>query len=642
MANVTYPGVYMQEVSSGVRPIQTAGTSTAAFIGMAEKGELEGAQKIYNFTQYRNLFGGFTNYSYLTHAVYQFFNNGGGQCYVVRVAGDGATAASLTLKDRSADVAARRPALNIEAMSPGAWGNQLGLVISDGVNDAANEFNLALFQEGVEAPLEIFENLSMNPAASNYVENKLFASQFIRVRAVENTNAAAGYSRSARPVPTAFDAGARNILRLDVDSDGAREVEVGGSTPADIAASIQNAVQALLPARTRTNPAAFSAFTAVIDGDGRLVLTSGSSHAGSAVVVNTAADVAADISGMLKLGTHRGGVEINGAAVLRPVANVSGGGAVAPQYHYHIGDHVPGDAVDAVTPGDDGAKSVSEQKYVDALHRLDDKDDVSLIAVPGIGSELVAGAGLAYCSNRPLQDCFFIADMREQDDTVEEAQAFMASISPKNSYGAVYTPWVSAPDPLGVSPAPVSVPPSGFVAGLYAQTDARRGVWKAPAGTSAGLAGASGLVKVFTDPEQGNLNPKNINVIRSFPGSGIVVWGARSIASDPEFGYIPVRRTAIMLRKSIYSGIQWAVFEPNDADLWGQLRMNITSFMMGLYRQGAFQGAAPSEAFFVKCDGETTTQGDIDRGVVNVQVGFAPLKPAEFIVVQISQKAGQS
>ncbi|MBZ0286431.1 MAG: phage tail sheath family protein, partial [Anaerolineae bacterium] len=164
------------------------------------------------------------------------------------------------------------------------------------------------------------------------------------------------------------------------------------------------------------------------------------------------------------------------------------------------------------------------------------------------------------------------------------------------------------------------------------------------AGTEAVLGGAVGLATELTDAQQGILNkhPKSVCAIRKFSGSGIVLWGSRTLSSDPEYKYIPVRRMAIMLRVSIYRGIQWAVFEPNDEELWGQLRLNIGSFMMTLYRQGAFQGSKPSEAFFVKCDSETTTQADIDLGIVNVLVGFAPLKPAEFVVVKISQKAGES
>jgi phage tail sheath protein FI len=167
-------------------------------------------------------------------------------------------------------------------------------------------------------------------------------------------------------------------------------------------------------------------------------------------------------------------------------------------------------------------------------------------------------------------------------------------------------------------------------------------VWKAPAGTEASLNGVVGLATELSDVQHGNLNPINVNVIRRFPGAGIVSFGARTVGPDAEWRYVPVRRTAILLRVSIYYGIQWAVFEPNDEPLWAQLRLNITSFMTTLFRQGAFQGGSTSQAFFVKCDSETTTQADIDLGIVNVLVGFAPLKPAEFVVVKISQKAGQA
>ena len=248
-----------------------------------------------------------------------------------------------------------------------------------------------------------------------------------------------------------------------------------------------------------------------------------------------------------------------------------------------------------------------------------------------------------YCKNgRSLSDCFFIGDMAVTDETPTEAKDFYNALSPKNSYGAVYMPWLRMLDPTGQSAEPILVPPSGFVAGIYAQTAGQRGVWKAPAGTSASVGGAVGLAASLTDTQQGTLNPFGINVIRRFNASGIVVWGARTQTSDPEWRYVPVRRTAIMLRESIYNGIQWAVFEPNDEPLWSDLRLNISSFMNGLFRQGAFQGATPSEAYFVKCDSETTTQADIDNGIVSVLVGFAPLKPAEFVVVQISQKAGQT
>jgi len=269
---------------------------------------------------------------------------------------------------------------------------------------------------------------------------------------------------------------------------------------------------------------------------------------------------------------------------------------------------------------------------------------------------------MAYCKTRQLQDCFFIGDLstvsnvpaaRQEgtapaDRTVAQARAFAtAGASPpldraSGDYGAIYFPWVLANDPIGVGRNPrILLPPSPFMAGLYARIDNSRGVFKAPAGTEAGVSGILGAAVEVSDTEQDRLNPVNVNVIRTVPGSGIVVWGSRTIGSDAEWRYVPVRRMAIFLRVSIYYGIQWAVFEPNDEPLWASLRLNIRAFMLTQFRAGAFQGSKPDDAFFVKCDSTTTTQQDIDNGVVNILVGFAPLKPAEFVVLKLSQKVNQ-
>ncbi len=190
----------------------------------------------------------------------------------------------------------------------------------------------------------------------------------------------------------------------------------------------------------------------------------------------------------------------------------------------------------------------------------------------------------------------------------------------------------------------VNLGPSGAVAGLMARIDGSRGVWKAPAGTEADLRGVNGLQFKFTDQENGVMNPRGINVIRIFP-NGIVNWGARTLAGDDDFGseykYIPIRRTALFIEESLYRGLKWVVFEPNDEPLWAQIRLNVGAFMHNLFRQGAFQGRTKQEAYFVKCDSETTTQNDINLGMVNIWVGFAPLKPAEFVVLYLQQMTGQ-
>jgi phage tail sheath protein FI len=190
----------------------------------------------------------------------------------------------------------------------------------------------------------------------------------------------------------------------------------------------------------------------------------------------------------------------------------------------------------------------------------------------------------------------------------------------------------------------VYVGPSGAIAGLMARIDGTRGVWKAPAGTEADLRGVIGLERKFSDGENGVMNPKAVNTLRVFP-NGIVSWGARTMDGDDGFGseykYIPIRRLALFMEESLYRGLKWAVFEPNDEPLWAQIRLNVGAFMHNLFRQGAFQGATPKDAYFVKCDASTTTQNDRNLGIVNVVVGFAPLKPAEFVVLYVQQMAGQ-
>jgi phage tail sheath protein FI len=209
---------------------------------------------------------------------------------------------------------------------------------------------------------------------------------------------------------------------------------------------------------------------------------------------------------------------------------------------------------------------------------------------------------------------------------------------------AIYFPRVLQADPLREGQQDTFAP-SGIIAGVYARTDRERGVWKAPAGLDAALNGIQGLQVNLTDDENGMLNPIGINCLRSFPINGRVVWGARTLRGADqladEYKYVPVRRMALFIEESLYRGTQWVVFEPNDEPLWAQIRLNVGAFMQGLFRQGAFQGRTPREAYLVKCDKETTTQNDINLGIVNIIVGFAPLKPAEFVIIKIKQLAGQ-
>jgi hypothetical protein len=209
---------------------------------------------------------------------------------------------------------------------------------------------------------------------------------------------------------------------------------------------------------------------------------------------------------------------------------------------------------------------------------------------------------------------------------------------------AMYFPRVQEVDPLNGNRVGTFAS-CGVVAGVMAATDASRGVWKAPAGIDAGISGTVGLAVNMTDAENGEINPIGINALRTFPIVGSVLWGARTMRGSDQvaddYKYVPVRRFALFLEESLFRGLKFAVFEPNDEPLWSQIRLNVGAFLNNLFRQGAFQGRTPRDAYFVKCDNETTTQNDINLGVVNVLVGFAPLKPAEFVVIKIQQIAGQ-
>ena len=285
---------------------------------------------------------------------------------------------------------------------------------------------------------------------------------------------------------------------------------------------------------------------------------------------------------------------------------------------------------------------------VGAFNFLDRVDIFNLLCVPGETDAPKISILQDYCTKKRA---FYIVDppIRSTPSGLQSTGpvgSTPGSITsgPKAANSAYYFPWIEAPDPL-VGNRPSLYPPCGFVAGIYAATDASRGVWKAPAGIQAGITGASGLQYNLTDLENGGLNVQAINCLREFKVYGDVVWGARTLQGSDQAGsewkYIPIRRLALFLESSLYNGTQWVVFEPNDAPLWGQIRLNVGAFMQGLFLKGAFQGSSPSQAYFVKCDAENNPQASIDLGIVNILVGFAPLYPAEFVVIQIQQIAGQ-
>lgn len=273
------------------------------------------------------------------------------------------------------------------------------------------------------------------------------------------------------------------------------------------------------------------------------------------------------------------------------------------------------------------------------LYDLDRIEIFNLLCVPGETNPVTVIALQKFCRDRRA---FLILDCPEGSgfDDVRSAPGIISGDDSMNA--AFYFPWILAPDKLQED-RPTEFPPCGFVAGLYARTDASHGVWKAPAGTDASLAGVIGVAtdKDLTDTQNGVLNRKAVNCIRTLPDRGTVVWGARTLHGADELGsewkYVSVRRTALFIEESLYRGLQWAVFEPNDEPLWAQIRLTVGNFMYDLFRRGALQGSTTKDAYFVKCDQTTTTQNDIDRGIVNIVVGFAPIKPAEFVIIRLQQ-----
>jgi hypothetical protein len=291
------------------------------------------------------------------------------------------------------------------------------------------------------------------------------------------------------------------------------------------------------------------------------------------------------------------------------------------------------------TPGD----YIGNEAVQTGFHAFDSVDEINIVAAPGITIREVILEGMTYCENR--RDCCFVGDV-PQLETVTEVLDFKngtgqyaGSQALNSKYGALYWPWIRIFDP--VTGRPMAMAPSGAVIGTYSATDVRRGVHKAPAGIDDGfLNTVIGIEKVVTKGENDLLNPQGINVIRALPDAGIVIWGARTTSSDPEWKYVNVRRLFLFLEESIQDGTQWIVFEPNDPALWKTIVRNVSAFLRMQWLDGKLVGDTPEEAFFVKCDKETNPQESIDLGRVVTEIGVAPSKPAEFVVFRIAQWAG--
>ncbi|MBA2254268.1 MAG: phage tail sheath family protein [Chloroflexi bacterium] len=502
MPSYLSPGVYVEEVESGSKPIEGVGTAVAAFVGLAARGPTNAPTLVTNWTQFVSLFGDFMEGAYLAHAVYGYFQNGGGVAYVVRIGGDGpapaARAEIATAKD------GKLSGYRATALEAGQSGNQISIEVTEATTPGEDTFKLTVSAPG--RPAEVYDNVSTKRGKNNVVTLVKEQSQLIQLE--------------------------------EIGSAGAME---------------------RVPAR--------------------------------------------------------GKVSLGGAENAKPVRLTA----------------------------DDYVGSSADRTGFGGLEAI---DEVTMLAVPDLmavyqkgiidleGVQAVQSAMIGHCEL--MGDRVAILDAPPGLNAQQVKEWRVDKVGYDSKYASLYWPWIKVFDPIAGAAA--FVPPSGHVAGVWARNDDTRGVHKAPANEV--IRGALSLELVITKGEHDQLNPNGINCIRSFPGRGIRIWGARTLSSDPAWRYLNVRRLFNYVEESILEGTQWVVFEPNDMNLWQRTKRTLNAFLLRVWRDGALFGATPAEAFYVKCDAETNPPEVVDAGQLVVEIGIAPVKPAEFVVFRIAQFSG--
>ena len=643
MAAFTYPGVYIEEVPSAVHTITGVATSIAAFVGWAPQGPTNQAVLVQSFMDYQRQFGGLDSRSLMSYSVSQFFINGGQQAYIVRLVQGAVTAGTSPATTTAAPIAGAASiqvaggSVVFTASKPGAWSSSFGILVSASSGSTFTA-QVVYAPTGValvapEPPVVGLSVSAIGTITSSYV-----------------TVATTG-------TPTAAPGNGLYMIGGGIDNNG---VNVPGATAASVTIGSATAGFTF----TAQNPGAW----------GNLIGIAATPQQGDLTNTRLSINVVAlNPAGTLSVVESYNNLSVNATdpSYLVTVLNsdssyvtVSAVGAPAVSAFPSSGAAtMPFNAPPFMKGGFDGVvldPTKDSGFFKAALNAagpgpagvwlLDTVDIFNLLCVPGQTDATAIGQLQDYCYNKRA---FYIVDCPQPP---AGALANLISVGPVGNgtatitgqhsmNSAYYFPWVQAPDPL-IGNRLRYFPPCGFVAGIYAATDASRGVWKAPAGIDASLTGASGLQFGLTNLQNGSLNTQAVNCLREFNVFGDVVWGSRTLQGNDQAGsqwkYVPVRRLALFLESSLYDGTQWVVFEPNDETLWGQIRLNLESFMQGLFLQGAFQGSTPDQAYFVKCDSENNPPSSIALGIVNILVGFAPLLPAEFVVIQIQQMAGQA
>jgi phage tail sheath protein FI len=503
------PGVYVEEVESGSRPIEGVGTAVAAFVGFATQGPFNTPTLVANWGQFTQTFGEFAEDSYLAHAVYGYFSNGGGLCYVIRVGGGNGrsgSAGELGAAPQATLGRYRVAAKPLEGRR--AAGGDITVEVqptksAEGTHSAADDDTFTLVVKRGDKVEESFPGVSAKRGKDNVV--------------------------------TVVKEKSKTITMEELTGNGVTKVEAG-------------------------------------------------------------------------------------AVVLAPPAPVPA----------HLG-------------ADDYVGDVSQRTGFGGLEAI---DEITMVAAPDLMSayqrgavdlETVQAVQLAMIAHCELMgDRMAVLDPPPGLSPQQVREWRMDKAGYDSKYAALYYPWLKVFDPATGTNR--FVPPSGHLSGIWARSDSARGVHKAPANEV--VRGAVALETQITRAEQELLNPIGINCVRSFPGQGIRVWGARTLSSDPAWRYLNVRRLFNYLEESILGGTQWVVFEPNDDALWARIRRTISAFLVNEWRKGALFGLTPDEAFYVKCDRETNPAESIDAGQVICEIGIAPVKPAEFVVFRLAQFSG--
>lgn len=673
----TYPGVYIEEVPSGVRTITGVATSTGAFIGTFQRGLLDEAVQVFSMSDFQREYGGLSRDNEASYAVQQFFMNGGSEAWIVRVADTVAAApnnvfvANVPMTDGAANLAnvfAGRGIRGAPALNPGLWGNTLRLEVDYLTSDPASLFNLSILQVSIDGDrtsvvaTELFRNLTFQPGVTNNVLDVVNQGssliQLTRDPALVARTASAALALAALPavapwprprssgtlgaaLPLAFPAWV-NGDPISVTLNGAAApfpigpiagtIQFGPAAPttyAEVRSLIEQAIR-----RTAANVAVPDALKPYL--------------AQATVDLLGAGTAANPARFLVRLGRgarpFQPSTFVTFAGAGATMAGLVAGAAASPQ-QLALQNGRDGQVLNAA-----GAFLVPAAMFQGVaanrtgLFALEDVDLFNVLCMPEVSAMTSANTRAVYAAAEAYvgsRRAMLLVDIPATVATVDQMQTWMLdNDSLRDPNAVVYFPRTRIPDPLNDNRLR-SLGASGTIAGLYARTDTQRGVWKAPAGVDARLRNVASLDYSLTDQQNGALNPIGVNCLRTFPVYSNICWGARTLdgadvlASD--WKYVPVRRLTLFLEESLFRGTKWAVFEPNDEPLWSQIRLNVGAFMQDLFRKGAFQGSSPRDAYFVKCDGETTTQTDIDNGVVNINVGFAPLKPAEFVILRIQQ-----